>query len=418
MSSRDPLAPSSPRSAGGVLLVGTTGNGSMDRYGQQLASRIGAPTFELPLERTSAGHFNVGLLSAASLRGAAGDRAVLRRLRHALDQGSVDREDGRIPHFAHHHLARYGPALRRPFLVTAHDLIRYSDMAVGDPTGAGVLINQPNRRDRRYLRRDYAGMRAASAVIAVSETTRRDLLDRLGLRPDRVFVVHEGIDHELFQPVRRRLVDGPYLLFVGSEHPRKNLVVLLRAFARLKTERRWQRLRLVKVGAAGSGEAPFREPTLAALRALGLADQVMFTEEVPDADLPAYYSGAECLVLPSRAEGFGFPPLEAMACGCPVIVSTAGALPEIVGDAGLQVPPNDVEGLHRALRTLLGCATLRRTLRDRGLRRAQEFSWEHAARQTERVYENALCGAPGGRRTLRLSCRPPQPWVGPPSSSS
>lgn len=381
MNSRDLLA----RSTGRVLLVSTAGNGSMDRYGQQLASRIGVPTFELPLERTSAGHFNVGLLSAASLRGAAGDRAVLRRLRHALDRGEAG-----VAHFAHHHLARYGPALRRPFLVTAHDLIRYSDMAAGDPTGADVLINRPNRRDRRYLRRDYAGMRAASAVIAVSEATRRDLLDRLGLRPDRVFVVHEGLDHELFQPLRLRLVDGPYLLFVGSEHPRKNLVALLRAFARLKTDPRWQRLRLVKAGAAGSGEAPFREQTLAALRELGLTDQVTFTEEVPDADLPAYYSGAECLVLPSRAEGFGFPPLEAMACGCPVVVSTAGALPEIVGDAGLQVPPDDVEGLHRALRTLLGDATLRRTLRDRGLRRAQEFSWERTARQTQRVYETAL----------------------------
>ena len=395
MTSGDPLARWNPRSAGGVLLVSTTGNGSMDRYGQQLASRIGVPTFELPLERTSAGHFNVGLLSAASLRGAAGDWAVLRRLCHALDRGPLDRGDAGIAHFTHHHLARYGPALRRPFLVTAHDLIRYSDltagdMAAGDGTGAGVLINRPNRRDRRYLRRDYAGMRAAAAVIAVSETTRRDLLDRLGMRPDRVFVVHEGLDHELFQPVRRRLVDGPYLLFVGSEHPRKNLVALLRAFARLRTERRWQRLRLVKVGAAGSGEAPFREQTLAALRELGLTDQVTFTEEVPDADLPAYYSGAECLVLPSRAEGFGFPPLEAMACGCPVVVSTAGALPEIVGAAGLQVPPDDVEGLHRALRTLLGDARLRRTLRDRGLRRAQEFSWERTARQTERVYEAAL----------------------------
>lgn len=390
MSSHDLLAGRRPRSTPNVLLVSTTGNGSMDRYGQQLASRIGVPTFDFPLERTSAGHFNVGLRSAASLRGAAGDQAVLRRLRRALDRGPFDRGGGAVAHLAHHHLARYGPALRRPFLVTAHDLIRHSDLMAGDTAGADVLINRPNWRDRRYLRRDYAGMRAASALIAVSEATRRDLLDRLGIRPDRVFVVYEGLDHELFRPVRLRLVDGPYLLFVGSEHPRKNLVTLLRAFARLRTDPRWQRLRLVKAGVAGSGEAPFREQTLAALRELGLTDQVTFTEEVPDADLPAYYSGAECLVLPSRAEGFGFPPLEAMACGCPVVVSTAGALPEIVGDAGLQVPPDDVEGLHRALRTLLGDATLRRTLRDRGLRRAQEFSWERTARQTERVYESAL----------------------------
>lgn len=354
------------------LLVSTTGNGSMDRYGQQLARRIGLPTLELPLDRTSAGHFNVGLLSRRSLLGIASDRVFVRRLRN----GSA------IPHFTHHHLARYGPALGRPFLVTAHDLIRHTDL-----TGADVLINRPNLRDRRYLRRDYEGMRAATAVIAVSESTRRDLLDRLSLEPARVFVVHEGIDHDRFRPVRRRLIDEPYVLFVGSEHPRKNLVTLLGAFARLKRDCRWDRLGLVKLGAAGSDEAPFRTPTLSAVRALGLESEVHFTEEVSDEDLPAYYSGAACLVLPSRAEGFGFPPLEAMACGCPVVVSTAGALPEIVENAGLQVAPDDVEGLRLAIQALLEDRALRTTLRDRGLRRAQAFSWEATARQTQRVYE-------------------------------
>ncbi len=203
-------------------------------------------------------------------------------------------------------------------------------------------------------------------------------------------MVPEGLDHELFRPVPDRPVAGPYLLFVGSEHPRKNLATLLRAFARLKRDRRWRRLRLVKVGAAGSGEAPFREATLLAVRQLGLSEDVVFTEDVAERDLPGYYCGAACLVLPSRAEGFGFPPLEAMACGCPVVVSTAGALPEMVGDAGLLVAPQDVSGLVQAMRAVLGDDELRRRLRERGLRRAQEFSWEHTARATRRVYETVL----------------------------
>ncbi len=361
-----------------VVLVNTSGAGSMDRYGQQLARRIGVPTIEASLERLSAGHFNVSSFSRAALRGITGDRRLLRQLRNTPG----------IPHFTHHHLARYGPSLRRDYLITAHDLIRHTDLA-----GSDVLIHRPNRRDRRYLRRDYRGIRDAAAVIAISEHTRQDLLRHLGLAPERVFVVHHGLDHDLFRPVQYRLVDDPYLLYVGSEHPRKNVVALLRAFARLKRDRRWQRLRLVKIGAAGGGEASFRDPTLAAVAELGLDGEARFTEEVCDQDLAAYYSGAQCLVLPSRAEGFGFPPLEAMACGCPVIVSTAGALPEVVGDAGLHVPPDDVAGLADAVQAVLTDPALAHRLRERGLRRAQGFSWERTARATQRVYES-VAGRP------------------------
>lgn len=375
----DPRASRAPGSVlDEVVLVSTGGNGSMDHYGRQLARRIGVSTLQAPMAQLSAGHFNVSPLSRAARRGLVGDRALLRRLRAAPG----------TPHFTHHHLARYGPALHRPYLVTAHDLIRYTDLAAADGAGSEVLINRPNLRDRRYLRRDYEGMRAAAAVIAVSDSTRRDLLERLGLAPEQVFVVHEGLDHDLFRPVSRRPIDEPYVLFVGSEQPRKNLITLLRAFARLTGDRRAGRLRLVKVGAPGDGEAPFHEPTRRAVAELGLDGRVHFAGEVPDSDLPAYYSGAECLVLPSRAEGFGFPPLEAMACGCPVVVSTAGALPEIVGDAGLQVDPDDVAGLCAALRAVRDEPALRERLRDSGLRRAAEFSWERTARQTERVYDS------------------------------
>jgi glycosyltransferase involved in cell wall biosynthesis len=358
--------------AGWPTLVVTRGLGSMDRYGQRLAAHLPVPAVTLDLDRTSAGRFNVPALGPAALGGLLGDAALLRTLRS---------RPGPL-HLAHHHLARYGPLLGRPYLLTAHDLIRHADLQ-----GRAVHISRPNLRDRLWLRRDYAGFARAAALIAVSEATKRDLVTRLHLPPERIRVVHEGLDHDLFRPVARRLVDGPYLLFVGSEHPRKNLPVLLRAFAALKRDPQFTRLRLVKVGAAGSTEARFRAPTLATLRALGLEREVVFPGEVPDADLPAYYAGAACFVLPSRAEGFGFPPLEAMACGCPAVVSTAGSLPEIAGPAALTVDPDDVAGLVAALRRVLTDDALRARLRLRGLARARDFSWERTAGQTLEVYE-------------------------------
>ncbi|MDQ4129763.1 MAG: glycosyltransferase family 4 protein, partial [Actinomycetota bacterium] len=286
------------------------------------------------------------------------------------------------PHLTHHHLARYGPLIGRPYLLTVHDLIRYFDLR-----GFGVFINPPNLRDRICLRLDYRGFVTATAIISVSRTTKWDLTRHLGIPPDRIFVVHEGLDHDLFRPVERRLVDSPYVLFVGSEHPRKNLATLLRAFAALKRERRFRSLRLVKVGAAGSSEAPFRAPTRELVHELGLERDVVFTEEVPDEDLPAYYSGAACLVLPSRYEGFGFPPLEAMACGCPVVISSAGALAEVAGEAALRVAADDVDGFRAAMRAVVTEPSLSSGLRERGFNRAREFSWERAARDTALVYE-------------------------------
>jgi glycosyltransferase involved in cell wall biosynthesis len=353
-----------------LLLVTTAGEGSMDRCGRELARRLPVPSLEVDLDGTSAGWFGVPWTSRATVLGLAGDRRLLAQLRARPE----------VPHFAHHHFARYGPRLGRPYVVTAHDLIR-----LGDLTGDRVLISRPTRHDAHYIRRDVAGIRAAPAVIAVSETTRRELVGTLGLDPTRVTVVHHGLDHDLFRPLERRLVDGPYVLFVGSEHPRKNFVGLLRAFALLHRDR--PELTLVKVGAPGSSEAPFGAAATRAIAELGLDDAVRMAGEVPDEDLPAYYTHAECLVLPSYAEGFGLPPLEAMACGCPVVVSTAGALPEIVGDAGPAVPPGDDAGLAAAIAAVLDDVGLRHRMRDAGLRRAAGFSWERAAAETLRVYE-------------------------------
>jgi glycosyltransferase involved in cell wall biosynthesis len=262
-----------------------------------------------------------------------------------------------------------------------HDLIRYFDLH-----GLGPFTHRPNARDRIYLRLDYAGIRRATALIAVSETTKRDLCIHLGIPEEQVFVVYQGVDHAAFRPLPGRPLDAPYLLFVGSEHPRKNLPTVVRAFAALKREPRFRELKLVKIGSPGGPEAPFRACTLAALAELGLESEVVFREGISDEELARWYSGAACFVLPSLYEGFGLPPVEAMACGCPVVVSTAGSLPEIAGGAALLVEPCDAGALPDAVRRTVTEAATRKELIDRGLRRAAEFSWERTARETLAVY--------------------------------
>jgi glycosyltransferase involved in cell wall biosynthesis len=174
-------------------------------------------------------------------------------------------------------------------VVTAHDAIRWLDVERG--TG---YIWQPSRTDRFWTRRDYEGIAQAAAAVAPSEWAKRELVEHLGVPAERVFVVALGVEHERFRPGAKPPVDGRYVLFVGSEHPRKNLPLLLRAFAALRRESGCRDVRLVKVGEAGTREAPYRAMTLAPLRELGLQRHVLFTGVVADDDLASYY----CAISP------------------------------------------------------------------------------------------------------------------------
>ena len=356
-----------------MTFVVTTGTGSMDLYAQRLAAELPVPTLELGAFGRSGDLFGSALVSTASLRQIVRDAAIVRRLRAA-----------EAPlHLANHHLSRYGPLVGRPYVVTVHDLIRYLDRNREEP-----LIHRPNRRDRLYIGLDVGGIRRAAAVIVPSEATKRDVVGLLGVSEERIAVVYEGVDHEVFRPTERRAAGSPYLLFVGSEHPRKNLATVFRALARLKRERRFTSLKLVKVGAPGGREAPFRAQTLARLRASGLASEdVVFVEHATPEELVAYYSGAACFLLPSLYEGFGLPPLEAMACGCPVIVSDTPALREVAGEAACVVPATDDRTLAEAIAAVVADEGLARDLRSRGLAHARRFSWERTAAETVRVYE-------------------------------
>ena len=249
--------------------------------------------------------------------------------------------------------------------------------------------------NRLYLRLfTQRSVERARRVIAISESTRQDVVRLLGKPAERVDVVYCGVDAR-FHPRdpetvrafrRKKGLPERFILFLGTLEPRKNVVSLLKAYARLvaRDSRSWPAL--VIAGAKGW----FYQEILAKVERLDLADRTILAGYVPEEEKPLWYNAAEIFVYPSLFEGFGLPPLEAMACGTPAIVSDTSSLPEVVGDAGRQVPPDDVAALAEAMATLLGDPVLRAECRQRGLERAARFSWDTAARQTVRAYERAL----------------------------
>lgn len=231
--------------------------------------------------------------------------------------------------------------------------------------------------------------RKASAIIADSQNTKNDIVRLLRLPGERVRVVGLGVDsflgpmahYEAMEALRQRYpLPDNFVLYMGGFDPRKNLGTLLCAMSILK--RRGQRVAVVLAGAEKEAIS-----TLGSLaETLGLTDQVIFLGMVPEEDKPALYSAASVFVYPSRYEGFGLPPLEAMACGTPVIASNAASLPEVVGDAGLLVGPLDSEALAEAIGTVLEDQELRARLGELGIERAKGFRWEETARRTLEVY--------------------------------
>jgi glycosyltransferase involved in cell wall biosynthesis len=376
-----------------VTLVVTTGSGSLDLYVQKLAEKLDVSKLFTDIYQGNAELFNVSFFNRRALKAIWQDRHFVRM---------VNRLDC-IVHLPNHHLGRYGLSLNRPYIITVHDLIRYFELR-----RQSTFIQHPNLRDHVYLSMDYKGIKKAAHIIAVSHSTKRDLIHHLAIAEERISVVYEGIDHQVFRPVERRLVDHPYLLYVGTEQPRKNFVGLLRAFRILKRQNGFKDLKLVKVGRSGGLDNEFRDQTIRAIRELSLSNDVIFTDYIPEEDLPAYYSGAECFVLPSLYEGFGFTPLEAMACGCPVIVSNAASLPEIVGDAALLVDPGDISGLVGSFQVVLTDRGMRRKLVSKGLERAKLFSWENTARETLNVYESIAQLL----RLGRVHTEPPESTIG------
>jgi glycosyltransferase involved in cell wall biosynthesis len=228
-------------------------------------------------------------------------------------------------------------------------------------------------------------VRHADFVTADSENTRNDLTTLLDVEPERVAVVYGGVDPR-FHPITDEIelqttrvkygLFSPFILYVGTIEPRKNLGRLLQAYTRLRKKKNI-RHRLVIAGGLGW----LYHDVLREIEELTADNEVIFLGRVPDDDLPSLYSLADLFVFPSLYEGFGLPPLEAMACGVPVVCSNSSSLPEVVGDAGVLVSPLDTDALSDAIGELLADPVQRAEFGRRGRDRSRLFTWDRSARQ-------------------------------------
>lgn len=279
-----------------------------------------------------------------------------------------------------HSMAFVTPLLApAPAVVTVYDLsfIHYPEQF---PTGQRLYLTTQTRRSCRQARR----------VAAISNSGRDDIIRLFGVAPAKVDVVPPGVD-EHYRPLpdavidrfrRKHALPERFVLHVGTLQPRKNLLVLLEAMARLQRPH----LPLFLVG----GKGWFYDEIFARVEVLGLRQQVHFVGYVDDDDLPRWYNAASLLVFPSLYEGFGMPILEALACGTPVVAAAASALPEAGGDAALYFQPGDVEGLVKQMLAVLDNPEQVATMRETGFLHASTYSWAAAGRAMNEVYRRAL----------------------------
>ncbi len=284
------------------------------------------------------------------------------------------------------HSPDFIPPFRRPYksVITVHDL-------------AFLLYPQfMTRESARYYGQIDHAVRSTDHIIAVSEATKQDLINLLGVPPDKITVIYEGCNPS-YHPIERAEaaafvrerfgLEANFIFFISTIEPRKNVPTLLRSYRWLKDH--YQRPE--KLVLAGSKGWLFEEVDRT-IHELNLENDVVLIGRVRDSEVNYLYNAASMLVYPSFYEGFGLPPLEAMTCGTPVIVSNIKVMPEVVGDAALLIDPHDVEGLGAAMHRLLTDESLRRDLIAKGLKRAAHFSWEQAARETLAVYRKVVHG--------------------------
>jgi glycosyltransferase involved in cell wall biosynthesis len=238
--------------------------------------------------------------------------------------------------------------------------------------------------------------RRAERILAISETTRRDIVDLLDLPQEKVTVTYLGVDLLRFKPERAAkaaevlahyAVRRPYLLYVGKLEPRKNLPTLIQAFD--SAAMKFPDHQLVLAGGPGWGYKAIYETAAASQH----GRRILFPGFVDEADLPILYAAADLFLYPSSYEGFGVPVVEAMASGVPVITSKLSSLPEVAGKAGLLVNPHDPTELAEAMAQVLSNSQLRQRMRVEGLEQARRFTWEKTARHTLQAYVEAVAGS-------------------------
>lgn len=256
------------------------------------------------------------------------------------------------------------------------------------------------KRTRQWLGKNLKiYCQRADVILTVSEFSRQEIHHYLEIPPEKIHVVYNGVDPEQYHPdysegriqeaKAKYNIPGSYILYLGTLEPRKNIETLIRAYQRLLTaglSRFGQNLsafpKLVLAGKKGW----LYDSIFQLVKEFHLENQVIFTGYVDESDAAPLLCGARMFIFPSLYEGFGIPPLEAMACGTPVIVSDCASLPEVVGDAGLLVPPTDIEKLAESMNRLLKDDQLHVALREAGLKRAGQFTWKASAKKLVQIY--------------------------------
>jgi glycosyltransferase involved in cell wall biosynthesis len=331
-----------------------------------------------------------------------GDRVVHRALltppHHRLERTTLGLELAPLHFDVFHSPDFIPPRLRRGTraVITVHDLAFLRD---------GALLDE---QSRRYYGQIHEAVRRADAIIAPSRSTRNDLLALTDATADKIFIVPEAADRR-YRPLERaermaalrspqrgdltpdliRLVSGefgPFLLFVGTIEPRKNLSMLFRAYERYREQVGRRSATLVLAGAIGWRA----DAELATIERLRRGRKLVWFDSPSDEQLLLLYNAASLLLLPSHHEGFGLTAIEAMACGTPVLASDSSSLPEVLGATGLLLPPDDEGAWVAAIREVNEHRDRREALIAAGLRRAAEFSWTRAARETRAVYRRVL----------------------------
>jgi len=268
-------------------------------------------------------------------------------------------------------------------IVTVHDLIYLTYPQGHTPQ----TIEETHKQFQRITRR-------AEKIICVSKSTMGDLRRHFDVSPSTLRLVYQGIDRDVFYPlevperkmaqelVRSKGVQDPYILFVGTIEPRKNLDGLIRAFTVLKDKKVFTG-KLVVIGMKGWMEGPVFD----LIERFKLKDDIIFLGYLSSQELCYFYNMAEVFVFPSFYEGFGFPIVEAMSCGTPVVTSNKSSCPEVAGDAALSVDPHNPLEIAGAIEQILEDRGLRKTLKENGLHRALDFSFVSTAKNTLRVYQ-------------------------------
>jgi len=344
--------------------------GGVGRYTTDLAAALGrTPGVELiRLGTTGRGAGGLGKLAGRAERNLLYYPVMLDRQAASHDVDLVHCPGALVP-----------LKLSRPLVLTIHDVL---------PWRLPELFSRSMLARRKVLVSRAASR--ASRVLVASQYARSEVIDLLGIPDRRVSVAHLGVDPR-FQPVepdpvrlahRFGIPPDPFVLWVGTPEPRKNLSVLLRAFALVR--RRAPECSLVLVGAEGAWD----HDTARELDLLGRS--VIRLGVVSDDELVSLYSATNCFVFPSLYEGFGLPPLEAMACGAPVVAADRASLPEVVGDAGVLVDPTDPDAIADAVERVVLDPEVADQMHRAGIERAHTFTWDRCAEQTVDAYRAAL----------------------------